>query len=88
MDKIVALTESSPQDVTIEVAQFTKFMQTTPIWEFFKISQQKYPSYTKEEKMKIINDYYIGMQQGKSKDLSLFCSKLDKNGGVSNNFEV
>ena len=65
MDKIIALTESSPQGVVIEEAQFTKFMQTTPIWYYFKIAQSNYLSYTKEEKMKLINDYYTSMQQGK-----------------------
>ena len=73
MDKIIEFIEFSPQDVVIDEAQFTRLMQTILIWEFFKISQSKYLSYTKEEKMKLINDYYIGMQQGKSKSLSLFC---------------
>ena len=84
MDKIIALTESSPQGVSIDEAQFVRFMQTTPIWEFFKITQQKYLSYTKEEETKLINDYYIGMQQGKSKNLSIFCSKS----GISGEFRL
>ena len=61
MDKIIALTESSPQGVVIDEAQFTKFMQTTPVWDYFKIAQSKCLSYTKEKKMKLINDYYTGM---------------------------
>ena len=65
MDKIIALTESSPQGVVIDEAQFTKFIQTTPIWDYFKITQSKHLSYTKEEKLKLINDYYTGMQQDK-----------------------
>ena len=70
MDKIIALTESSLQGVVIGEAQFAKFMQTTPIWDYFKIAQSKYLSYTKEEKMKLINDYYTGMQQGKLVSIS------------------
>ena len=78
MDKIIALTESSPQGVVIDEAQFKRFMQATPIWECFKITQSKYQSYTKDEKMKLINNYYIGMQQGKSKSFYLICSKFAK----------
>ena len=88
MDKIIAFIEFSPQGVVIDEAQFTRFMQTIPIWEFFKISQSKYLSYTKEKKMKLINDYYIGMQQGKSKSLSLFCSKSARMEDFRFNFEV
>ena len=36
MDKIIALIESSPQGVSIDKAQFVRFMQTTPIWGILK----------------------------------------------------
>ena len=67
MDKIIALTEASPsQSVNIDENQFARFMQKTPIWEYFKITQPKYLFYTKEEKERLSNDYYVGMQEGKS----------------------
>ena len=65
MDKIISLTESSSQD-TVDESKFVKFVQTTPTWDFLKITQATYLSFSKEEEIKLINDYYLGMQQGKS----------------------
>ena len=70
MDKIIALSESSPQVVNIDEAKFLKFMHKTPIWDYFKMSQAVYLNYSKEEKTKMINDYYRGMDNGKE---LLFC---------------
>ena len=65
MDKIIALSDSSPQMVDIDEAKFLKFTHETPIWDYFKISQAKYLGYSKEEKTRLINDYYCGMDNGK-----------------------
>ena len=67
MDKIIPLSESSPQVANIDEAKFlTKFMHETPIWDYFKISQAVYLNHFKEKKTKMINDYYLGMDNGKS----------------------
>ena len=66
MDKIVSLSESSASIVDIDEQKFVWFMQKTPIWEFFKISQQKYLSYSVEEKTNMCRDYYDKMSNGKS----------------------
>ena len=68
MDKIIALRESSPQTSNqneINESKLVEFIKTIPIWDFFKITQSKYLSFSKEEKTKLVNDYYLGMQQGK-----------------------
>ena len=65
MDKIISLSESSPSIVDIDEQTFVKFMQKTPIWEFFKISQAKYLPYSVEEKTTLIWDYYNKMSNGK-----------------------
>ena len=62
MDKIIALSGSSPQITKIDESKFVKFM--TPIWDYFKITQQKYLSYTIEKKTAMINDYYKNMDEG------------------------
>ena len=66
MDKIVSLSESSASIVDIDEQKFVGFMQKTPIWEFFKISQQKYLSYSVEEKNNMCRNYYDKMSNGKS----------------------
>ena len=65
MDRMIALSESSPQISNIEETKFVKLMQQTPIWEHFNITQQKYLSKSVEEKTDIISDYYNFMEQGK-----------------------
>ena len=65
MDKIIALFESSPQTFDIDEGAFLRYMKTTPMWDYFKISQAKYFSFNRQEKTELINDYYIGMQQVK-----------------------
>ena len=64
MDKIIAISESSPQISNTDETKFVKFMQQTPIWEYFKITQLKYLSYSTEETA-MISDYYKYMEQGK-----------------------
>ena len=71
MDKIISLSESSPSIVDIDGQTFVKFMQNTPIWEFFKICQAKYLPYSVEEKTTLIWDYYNKMSNGKRN--LLFC---------------
>ena len=66
MDKIVSLSESSASIVDIDEQKFVQFMQKTPIWEFYKISQQRYLSYSVEEKTTMCSDYYNKMNNGKS----------------------
>ena len=65
MNKIVSLSESSPQISNIDKAKFVRFMQQTPIWDYFKITQHKYLSYSVEEKTALISEYYKYMEQGK-----------------------
>ena len=66
MDKIVSLSESSASIVDIDEQKFVRFMQKAPIWEFFKISQQKYLSCSVEEKTNMFRDYYDKVSNGKS----------------------
>ena len=66
MDKIIDISESSPQISEIDESKFVRFMQRTPIWEHFKITQQKYLSLSTEEKTAMISDYYKGMDNGKN----------------------
>ena len=66
MDKIIAISESSPQISEIDEGKFVRFIQRTPIWEYFKITQQKYLSYSTEENTAMISDYYKGMDNGKN----------------------
>ena len=66
MDKIVSLSESSASIVDIDEQKFVRFMQKTPILEFFKISQQNYLSCSVEEKTNMFRDYYDKVSNGKS----------------------
>ena len=50
MEKLIALSESSPQMGNIDEAKLLKFMNQTPILEYFKMSQQVYLSLSTEEK--------------------------------------
>ena len=65
MEKLIALSESSPQMGNIDEAKFLKFMNQTPILEHFKMSQQVYLSLSTEEKTKMIKSYYLNMDSGK-----------------------
>ena len=72
MDKIIALSESSPQISNVDETKFVKFMQRIPIWEHFKIRQQKYLNKSVEEKTAIINEYYDFMDRGKKGIFNFF----------------
>ena len=66
MDKIIALSESSPQVHEIDADKFVTFMQRKPIWLHFSISQDSYLRKSNEEKARMINEYYNYMVNGKS----------------------
>ena len=65
MDRIIALSESSPQILEIDADRFASFMQRRPIWLYFSITQDSYLSKTNEEKSRMINEYYNYMVKGK-----------------------
>ena len=65
MDRIIALSESSPQILEIDADRFASFMQRKPIWLNFSITQDSYLSKTNEEKSRMINEYYNYMVKGK-----------------------
>ena len=69
MERLIALSETSPQAEKIDEAKFVSFMKECPIWDYFKISQSSYLSIPKEEKSKMISDYYKSMWDGKILDL-------------------
>ena len=83
MDKIIALTESSLQQSSVEIdeATFLCYMKSTPILDYFKISQAKYLSHAKEEKLRLISDCYIRMQQGKISPCIFLFLAVGKGGG-------
>ena len=65
MDRIIALSESSPQILEIDADRFASFMQRKPIWQYFSIKQDSYLTKTNEEKTRMINEYYKYMVKGK-----------------------
>ena len=79
MGKIIALSETSPQVVDINEGKILSFMRELPIWEFYKISQSVYLNHTKEEKSKMISEYYRKMSEGEMVDIFflLFCLVSD-----------
>ena len=81
MEKIIALSETSPQMVDTKEGKFLSFMIELPIWELYKISQSVYLNHTKEKKSKMISEYYRKMSEGKIVDLFfclfLFCLASD-----------
>ena len=65
MDKIIAISESSPSVTDIEEKKFVDFMREKPIWEHFSISKDKYLTKTNQEKTLMIRQYYDYMVNGK-----------------------
>ena len=59
MDRIIALSESSPQILEIDADRFASFRQ------YFSITQDSYLTKTNEEKTRVINEYYKYMVKGK-----------------------
>ena len=66
MDKIIALSESSPQINENDADKFVTFMQRKPIWVHFSITQDSYLVKSAEEKTRMIKEYYNYMVNGKS----------------------
>ena len=73
-DRIIALSESSPQIHEIDPDRFATFMQRKPIWLHFSITQDSYLRKTNEEKTRMISEYYNYMVKGKH-FLFVFCVK-------------
>ena len=65
MDRIIALSESSPQIHEIDPDRFATFMQRKPIWLHFSITQDIYLRKTNEEKTRMISEYYNYLVKGK-----------------------
>ena len=65
MDRIIVLSESSPQ-TDLDERKFATFMQRKPIWLYFNISQNDYISKSTEEKTSMIRQYYDFMDNGKN----------------------
>ena len=65
MEKIIALSETSPQMCEIDSDRLDMFMQRKPIWIHYSITQDSYLRKTNEEKVHMINEYYNYMVKGK-----------------------
>ena len=79
MEQLIALSETSPQAEKVDEAKFVSFMKECPIWDYCKISQSAYLNVPKEEKSRMISDYYKSMSDGKIFDL--FCLALTSDSG-------
>ena len=79
MDRIIALSETSPQAEKIDEAKFLSFMKECPIWDYFKISQTVYLKLSNVDKSKMISGYYKNMSDGKIFDR--FCLDLASDSG-------
>ena len=65
MERIIALSETSPQLPEVDAEIFSKFMQRKPIWQFYSLTQDSYLQKTNEEKIRLIDNYYKSMMEGK-----------------------
>ena len=65
MEHIIKLSESSSQGEEINPEQFSLFMQRKPIWQFYSLTQDCYLQKTNQEKIRLINNYYKSMMEGK-----------------------
>ena len=69
MEDIIKLSESSAtvtaQGQSIDAEQFSLFMQRKPIWEFYSLTQDCYLQKTNQEKIRLIQNYYKSMMDGK-----------------------
>ena len=72
MDRLIAISETSPQTEKLDDAKFVSFMREYPIWDFFKISQSAYVNLSNQEKSLRISEYYQKMLEGKIFDLFCF----------------
>ena len=72
MDRLIEITDevsASQQEIIIDEKKFVEFIQKVPIWDFAKIFQNDYHSYSKEAKIDLIKKYYSHTLRGKF----LFC---------------
>ena len=60
-------TLSTTTSMMVYPEKFSVFMKQNPIWNFYEISKNDYMGLPEEEKMKLIDDYYRHMSDGKSK---------------------
>ena len=61
MDCLIEIADqvsASQQGMVIDKKKFVEFMQKVPVWDFAKISQNDYHSYSKEAKIDLIKRYY------------------------------
>ena len=69
MENIIKLSEfssfSSNQAQSIDSEQFSLFMQRKPIWQFYSLTQDCYLQKTNQEKIRLIENYYKSMMEGK-----------------------
>ena len=67
MQNIIKLSESSSstQGQSIDPEQFSIFMQRKPIWQFYSLTQDCYLQKTNQEKIRLIENYYKSMMEGK-----------------------
>ena len=65
MERIIALSEASPQPIDIDAEKFSTFMQRKPIWQFYSLTQDCYLQKTNEEKIRLIDNYFKSMMEGK-----------------------
>ena len=65
MEPIIALSEASPQINNIDAEKFSTFMKRNPIWQFYSLTQDCYLQKTNEEKIRLIDNYYKSMMEGK-----------------------
>ena len=65
MERIIAISETSPQICEIDEGRSATFMQRKPIWIHYSITQDSYLRKSNEEKAHMINEYYNFMVKGK-----------------------
>ena len=65
MEHIIGLSESSPQIAEIDAEKLSTFMQRKPIWQFYSLTHDCYLQKTNQEKIRLINNYYKSMMEGK-----------------------
>ena len=85
MERLIAISETSPQICEIDADRFATFMQRKPIWLHYSITQDSYLRKSNEEKAHMINEYYNFMVKGKH----FFICCLDlKMPGFKNNLDL
>ena len=68
MDRLIEITDkvsASQQEMIVDKKKCFEFMQKVRIWDFAKISQNDYHSYSKEAKIDLIEKYCSHLLRGK-----------------------